>query len=79
MYTKQISQSNLNKLFDMKIISVSKVTSQLFAGIDRGELDGLSDYFQSKKIKVSRIQEDVHHKIALQESDDEDIDDDDSR
>lgn len=61
----------------MKI--VSKGASQLFAGIDRGELDVLSEYFQSKKIRVQRIQEDVLHKIALDESDDDDVDDDDSR
>jgi hypothetical protein len=65
----------------MKIVSkTTKTASQLFAGIDRGELDTLSEYFQGKKIKVSRIQEDVHHKIQMEESDDEDdVDDDDSR
>lgn len=37
----------------MKIVSkTTKAVPQLFAGIDRGELEILSEYFQSKKIKV---------------------------
>lgn len=63
----------------MKLVS-SKGAPQLFSGIDRAELDNLSDYFSSKKIKMQRIQEDTHHKVALDESDDDDeIDEEDSR
>jgi structure-specific recognition protein 1 len=58
----------------MKI--VSKGGAQLFAGIERAELDNLSDYFQSRKIKVSRIQEEMA-KVPLADSeDDEDVEDD---
>ena len=41
-------------MFDMKIVSK---TPQLFSGLERDELENLTNYFQSKKISVKRIQD----------------------
>jgi structure-specific recognition protein 1 len=62
-------------MFDMKVMTKSP---SLFSGIDRDELENLTSYFQSKKINVKRIQEELQ-KVTFQESDEEEMDADDSR
>ncbi|CAD8068951.1 unnamed protein product [Paramecium primaurelia] len=72
---QRIGSTNLNKFFDVKIIY--KNQNQLFSGIERDELDNLTQYFQQKKIAVRKLQDEVPH-LPLDDSDDEE-DDDDSR
>lgn len=63
-------------MFDMKVVSK---TPQLFSGIERDELENLTNYFQTKKISVKRIQ-DESQKVTFQESEEDDeVDEDDSR
>ncbi|CAD8068607.1 unnamed protein product [Paramecium primaurelia] len=52
---QRITQTTQNKFFDIKIIT--KNTSYLFSTVDKEELDNLTQYFNSKKLQVKKIQE----------------------
>ncbi|CAD8183346.1 unnamed protein product [Paramecium pentaurelia] len=52
---QRITQTTQNKFFDIKIVTQN--TSHLFSTVDREELDNLSQYFNSKKLQVKKIQE----------------------
>lgn len=47
----------------------------MFSGIERDELDNLTQYFQSKRIAVRKLQEEVPH-LPLGDSDEEDEEED---
>ncbi|CAD8098935.1 unnamed protein product [Paramecium sonneborni] len=65
---QRITQTTQNKFFDIKI--VTKNTQYLFSTVDREELDNLSQYFNTKKLQVKKIQEENEGiNKALDESD----------
>ena len=53
----RVSQTNSTRMFDLKINY--KNHSQMFSGIERDELEGLTNYFNSKKINVTKVVEEI--------------------